>query len=59
MNPLKAIVVIVRGIIELSTYIIKELWNRRRNRVNELNRVDMETAEPCPPKHFNQSPHNH
>ena len=57
MNPLKAIVVIVRGIIELSTYVIKELWNRRRDRINELNHVDMNEVE-APPKHFNQSPLN-
>ena len=58
MNPLKAIVVIVKGIIELSTYVIKELWNRRRNRINELNKAGMETADTCPPQHFNQSPLN-
>ena len=57
MNPLKAIVVIVKGIIELSAYIIKELWNRRRDRINELNHVDMNEVE-APPQHFNQSPLN-
>ena len=51
MNPLKAIVVIVKGIIELSTYVIKELWNRRRDRINELNHVDMNEAE-APPTHL-------
>ena len=51
MNPLKAIVVIVKGIIELSTYIIKELWNRRRDKINELNHVDMNEVE-APPTHL-------
>ena len=58
MNPLKAIVVITKGIIELSTYVIKELWNRRRNQTNELNHVDMNEAEACKPTHLT-SPHNH
>ena len=57
MNPLKAIVVIVKGISELSTYIIKELWNRRRDKINKLNHVDMNEVE-APPTHFNQSPLN-
>ena len=48
MNPLKAIVVIVKGIIELSTYVIKALWNRRRDRINELNHVDMNEVEEPP-----------